>query len=399
MVYDSYLRVVSNAGAAGIDGETIELFNKDLRGNLYKLWNRMTSGCYFPPPVRTVFIDKKGGGKRPLGIPTVSDRIAQGVAKEYLEPIMEKVFHPWSYGYRPGRSAHDALGACRQNCIDYGWVIDVDIRGFFENLSHELLMKLVQKHTKEKWVLLYIERWLKAGVEQPDGSVATVNKGTPQGGVASPLLSNIYLHHGFDLWMEENYRNNPFERYCDDIIIHCRTKQEAKELLEQLQKRMAKYALELHPEKTKIVYCKNYRRKGEHEQESFVFLSYSFEPRISRDMITGQNLLIFSPAISQAAKKHINTRLRKLFKHRMSDISLEEYAERLNPRIRGWLNYYAKHGKYEACSVFYRFNTLMRKWIKNTYKLRGIGKIMEKCKQIQQKSPDLFYHWAFGVRA
>lgn len=401
MVYGSYLNVVSNAGAAGIDGETIEMFNADLRGNLYKLWNRMASGSYFPPPVRRVLIDKKGerGGKRPLGIPTVADRIAQGVVKDYLEPIMERVFHPWSYGYRPGRSAHDALAACRKNCMSYGWVIDVDIRGFFDNLNHAILLDLVGKHTQEKWVLLHIERWLTAGVEQEDGSIATRTKGTPQGGVASPLLSNIYLHHGFDRWMAEYYRNNPFERYADDIIIHCRTKQEAEGLLEQLHKRMAEYGLELHPEKTKVVYCKNYRRQESHEQESFDFLSYSFQPRMIRSKRhIGEMLLVFSPAISQKAKKHINDRLRLLFKDRMSNISLAEYAERLNPRIRGWFNYYAKYHRDEVCKVFYRLNILIRKWIKNTYKIAYRCDVYKKYQQIVARQPDLFYHWIAGAK-
>src|SRR6266487_1014998 len=235
MVYNSYLKVCDKNGSAGIDKESIEMFNENLAGNLYKIWNRMTSGSYFPPPVRTVFISKKQGGQRPLGIPTVGDRIAQGVVKDYLEPTMEAVFHNSSFGYRPGRSAHDALEQCRDNCIKYAWVIDVDIKGFFDNISHSIMMQLLGQSTKEKWVLMYVERWLKAGVEQQDGSIAARTKGTPQGGVISPLLANIYLHHAFDMWMEKEHRQCPFERYADDIVVHCNSKAEAETLLEKLK--------------------------------------------------------------------------------------------------------------------------------------------------------------------
>jgi len=218
MVYNSYLKVCDKKGGAGIDKETIEMFNANLSGNLYKVWNRMASGSYFPPAVRTVLIPKKQGGTRPLGIPTVGDRIAQGVVKDFLEPVVEPLFHGSSFGYRPGRSAHGALAQCQQNCIRYSWVVDLDIRGFFDNISHEWMMKMVEHHTQDKWVLLYISRWLKAGIEQADGSIAARQKGTPQGGVISPLLANLYLHHAFDMWMGKYFPSHPFERYADDII-------------------------------------------------------------------------------------------------------------------------------------------------------------------------------------
>ena len=262
MVYKSYLKVCEKKGSAGIDKETIEKFNQDLSKNLYKLWNRMASGSYMPLPVRTVLIPKKQGGLRPLGIPTVSDRIGQGVVKDHLEPAMETIFHNSSFGYRPGRSAHQALAQCHQNCNQYDWVIDVDIKGFFDNISHGLMMELISQHTQENWVLLYIERWLKAGIEQEDGGIAARTKGTPQGGVISPLLANLFLHHAFDKWMDEINPRNPFERYADDIVIHCQSKAGAERILTQLKERMQDYELELHPEKTKIVYCKNYRRHG-----------------------------------------------------------------------------------------------------------------------------------------
>lgn len=394
MVFNSYLKVMEKDGAAGIDRETIELFNKDLRGNLYKIWNRMASGSYMPPPVRTVLIDKKGGGKRPLGIPTVSDRIAQGVIKDYLEPSIEAVFHHSSFGYRPKRSAHHALQQCHDNCMKYAWVVDVDIKGFFDNIDHDKLLLLLRRHTRESWVLMYVKRWLKAGVEQEDGSIAPRTKGTPQGGVISPLISNVFLHHVFDIWMEEEQAKCPFERYADDIVIHCRTKEEAVSMLERLCQRMNEFNLELHPEKTKIVYCKNYLRKEKHEHNSFVFLSYIFKPRTVRSkFMGGRRPVVFSPAICQMAKTHINTRIRSIFKPRQSNKSLEEFAEDLNPRIIGWWNYYAKFGKDELNGVFHRLNILIQRWIKNTYKIRYKNQLYLKYKQIVKENPEMFYHW------
>jgi len=400
MVYNSYLKVIDKDGSAGIDRQSIEMFNENLKDNLYKIWNRMTSGSYFPPPVRTVLIPKKQGGKRPLGIPTVSDRIAQGVVKDHLEPSLETIFHSSSFGYRPGRSAHDALQQCQDNCIKYAWVIDVDIKGFFDNLSHELLMGLVQKHTQEKWVLMYVERWLKAGVEQQDGSIATRTKGTPQGGVASPLLANIYLHHGFDKWMDEENPQNPFERYADDIIIHCNSKSEAEQLLAKLKVQMQQYQLELHPEKTKIVYCKNYLRNEKHDNNSFTFLSYSFQPRTAKDKFGRKNrLVIFNAAISQQAKTSIREKLRAVLITKWSSQTLEWFAKKLNPKIRGWINYYAKFNSSKALGLFYYLNELIRKWIKNTYKIRSKTGLYGKYQKMQSANPVLFYHWRLGIKS
>ena len=400
MVYNSYLKVCEKDGGAGIDKETIEQFNENLSKNLYKVWNRMASGSYFPPPVHTVFIPKKQGGLRPLGVPTVSDRIAQGVVKDHLEPQMEAIFHNSSFGYRPGRSAHDALAQCRTNCIKYSWVIDLDIKGFFDNISHELMMKLLRQHTQESWVLLYVDRWLKAGVEQEDGSIIARTKGTPQGGVISPLLANLYLHHAFDTWIATSNPQNPFERYADDIVIHCRSKEEAERLLKQLVERMQDYSLSLHPEKTKIVYCKNYQRQERHDNESFTFLSYSFHPRIVRNGADKtKRTLWFSAAISQQAKAHIRTGIRGVFNPQRSFQTLEMSAKILNPKIRGWINYYSKYHKDEAYSVFYYLNALIRKWIKNTFKIRNKGKLYKKYRQMQSENPLLFYHWKLGIKA
>ena len=400
MVYNSYLKVAEKEGSAGIDKQSIEMFNENLKDNLYKIWNRMTSGSYFPPPVRTVFIPKKQGGERPLGIPTVSDRIAQGVVKDYLEPSLENIFHSSSFGYRPGRSAHDAIKQCQDNCIKQAWVIDVDIKGFFDNISHEILLGLLQKHTTEKWVLLYAERWLKAGVQQKDGGIITRIKGTPQGGVISPLFANLYLHHGFDKWMDEENPQNPFERYADDIVIHCNSKGEAEQLLEKLKERMQQYELELHPEKTKIVYCKNYLRNDTHDKNSFTFLSYSFEPRTIKDRFGRKNrLVVFNAAISQEAKASLREKQREALPTMWSNQTLEWFAQRLNPKIRGWINYYAKFNKHLAYEVFYYLNKLIVKWVKNKYKLRGKAWLYDKYKSLQSANPDLFYHWRLGVKS
>lgn len=400
MVYDSYLKVSDKDGSAGIDKQSIEQFNENLKDNLYKIWNRMTSGSYFPPPVRSVFIPKKQGGERPLGIPTVSDRIAQGVVKDYLEPSLETIFHKSSFGYRPGRSAHDAINQCQDYCIKHAWVIDVDIKGFFDNISHEIMLELLQQQTVEKWVLLYAERWLKAGVQQKDGSIITRTKGTPQGGVISPLFANLYLHHGFDKWMDEENPQNPFERYADDIVIHCSTKDEAEELLEKLKARMQQYELELHPEKTKIVYCKNYLRNEKHDNNSFTFLSYSFQPRTVIDKFSrNKRLVVFNAAISQEAKRSIREKLREVFPPMWSNQTLTWFAQKLNPKIRGWINYYAKFNQHKAYGVFYYLNELIRKWIKNKYKIRGKGKLYDKYQTIQSTNLHLFYHWRLGIKS
>ena len=399
MVFESYLKVVSKDGGAGIDRESIDMFNANKSSNLYKIWNRMTSGSYFAPPVRTVFISKKQGGVRPLGIPTVSDRVAQGVVKEYLEPSMETVFHNSSFGYRPGRSQHDALEQCQRNCIKKAWVLDVDIKGFFDNISHSIMIELVGQHTKERWVLMYVERWLKAGVEQEDGSITARIKGTPQGGVVSPLLANIYLHHAFDKWMDETHSHCPFERYADDIVIHCSSKEEAERMLEELKTRMQEFELTLHPEKTKIVYCKNYQRNEKHDSESFTFLSYSFQPRTIPDKFgRAKPLLVFGCAICNAAKARIVTAIKEVLRVRWSTQTLEWFADKLNPKIRGWLNYYTRFNKDEAHKVFYYLNELIQKWIKNKYKIRSKVELYDKYQLIQTNNPTLFYHWKIGIK-
>jgi RNA-directed DNA polymerase len=398
MVYDSYLKVCNKDGAAGIDKTTIETFNNELSKNLYKVWNRMASGSYLPPAVRTVLIPKKQGGTRPLGIPTVGDRIAQGVVKDYLEPILEPLFSVNSFGYRPGCSAHDALAQCDHNCRNYPWVVDLDIKGFFDNISHEWMMKMVGHHTQEKWVLLYTERWLHAGIEQADGSIAARTKGTPQGGVISPLLANLYLHHAFDMWMGRHFASNPFERYADDIIVHCNSKEEAECLLSSIRQRLASYQLELHPDKTKLVYCQNYQRKEEHEHNSFTFLSYSFQPRIKANRaVKGLKFMVFDAAICCKAKAYIKERIRAVFNPRNITVSLEKAAVKLNPKIRGWLNYYCKFNAMIAAKVFEYLNELIQRWFGEKFKIKGRMGILKMYKSFVQEYKQLFVHWQKGI--
>jgi RNA-directed DNA polymerase len=282
VVFEAYKRVKANKGAAGVDEESIEEFERDLKGNLYKIWNRMSSGSYFPPPVRAVDISKKDGGQRRLGVPTVSDRIAQTVTKMYFEPEVEPYFHTDSYGYRPGRSAIEAVGVARKRCWHYAWVLDLDIKGFFDNIDHALMMRAVRKHTKCKWLLLYIHRWLKAPVQLEDGSLVIRGKGSPQGSVISPLLANLFLHYAFDEWMKRSYDAIPFERYADDIIVHCISEKQARFIKAMIEKRLLGCKLELHPKKTKLVYCKDDQRRGNYPEQKFDFLGYTFRPRLAK---------------------------------------------------------------------------------------------------------------------
>jgi RNA-directed DNA polymerase len=309
-VLEAYYKVKSNKGAAGIDEQTIEDFERDLKRNLYKVWNRMSSGSYFPPPVRTVMIPKAKGGERALGIPTVADRVAQMVVKNRLEPLMDPLFHPNSFGYRPGKSALDAVGWARQRCWSFDWVCDLDIKGFFDNLNHDLMMRAVRKHVKEKWMVLYIERWLKAPAQDESGHLTMRECGTPQGGVISPLLANLFLHYAFDQWMLRKWKHLPFERYADDIIIHCRSEREANLVRVGVEKRLRECGLELHPEKTKLVYCKDSNRQQDHPHEQFDFLGFTFRP-LKATTRRGGLFSSFSPAISKHAKEKIGDEIRR----------------------------------------------------------------------------------------
>jgi len=393
-VWYAYKRVKANGGAAGVDGQTIAMFEENLKDNLYKLWNRMSSGSYLPPAVRFVEIPKSDGKTRTLGIPTISDRIAQMVAKMYLEPKLEPHFHRDSYGYRPGKSAHDAIGAARQRCWRYDWCVDLDIKGFFDNLDHELVMRAVRKHTDSKWILLYVERWLKAPGQQTDGTQVERNKGTPAGGVISPLLANLFLHYAFDKWMERNYPQNPFERYADDVIAHCRTETEANELKKAIELRLRDCKLELHPQKTRIVYCKDEDRRGVYEYEKFDFLGYTFRARRSKNRY-GKYFINFSPAVSNKAAKAMRQKMRGWSLQLRSDKSIVDLGRMFHSIVNGWINYYGRYYKSALYPIFYHLNRLLVRWAMRKYKkLRGHQRRATYwLGQVAKRETYLFPHW------
>jgi RNA-directed DNA polymerase len=393
-VWEAYKRVKANQGAAGVDGQSIAEFEEELKDNLFKIWNRMSSGSYFPPPVRRVDIPKDNGGTRPLGIPTVADRIAQTVVKRYLEPILEEHFHPDSYGYRPKKSAIEAIGVARQRCWRYDWILDLDIKGFFDNIDHGLLMRAVRKHTECKWVLLYIERWLKAPVQLEDGSLIHRDKGTPQGGVISPLLANLFLHYAFDTWMHRQYPQIPFERYADDGICHCRSKAKAEGLRESIERRFAECGLELNLQKTKIVYCKDDDRRGDYPEQKFDFLGYTFRPRRAKTR-QGRFFVGFNPAISNKATKSICDTMRQWKLHRRSDKSLDELAQMINPVLRGWINYYGHFYKSALYRTFQHLNNILARWASRKYKRLKEHKrrAFLWLQNRVHRQPRLFAHW------
>jgi RNA-directed DNA polymerase len=393
-VWDAYLKVKSNQGAAGLDRQSIEEFEKDLKNNLYRIWNRMSSGSYFPPPVLTVKIPKRKGGERTLGIPTVSDRIAQMVVKNRLEAVVEPLFVSESYGYRPKKSALDAVAQARQMCWDYDWVCDLDIKGFFDNLDHDLMMRAVKTHTKDRWMELYIERWLKAPAQDEEGHLQKRDRGTPQGGVISPLLANLFLHYTFDLWMRRNWSHLPFERYADDIIVHCRTEREANLVRITIAKRLKQCGLELHPEKTKVVYCKDSNRNGTHQNEQFDFLGYTFRPR-KADGRKGKVFCSFSPAISKDAEQRIRDEIRSWKLHRRTTESIQDLARMINPKLRGWLNYYGRFMPSALRSIERYVGQSLVRWATRKYKkLRGHRlRAWEWLLRVVHRAPTLLVLW------
>jgi RNA-directed DNA polymerase len=399
VVVEAFKRVKKNKGAAGVDDESIEDFERDLKNNLYRIWNRMSSGSYFPPPVREEEIPKDDGRMRPLGIPTVGDRVAQTVVKIYFEPKVEPFFHQDSYAYRPGKSAIEAVGVARQRCFRYAWVLDLDIKGFFDNIDHGLMMRAVRKHTDCKWVLLYIERWLKAPVQSKDGKLIRRDKGTPQGSVISPLLANLFLHYGFDAWMHRNHPEAVFERYADDIIVHCRSEKQAQWLKGVIEDRMVECRLELHPEKTKIVYCKNANRRGGYPEEKFDFLGYQFRPRLAKSRY-GKYFVNFSPAIRPKAATKIRGIVRSWKIQCMSDKSVEDIARMFNPVIRGWINYYGRYYKSALYPIYDQLNNALKKWAMRKYKRLRDKKLRARhwLGRIARRRPQLFAHWRLGAR-
>ncbi len=395
-VWEAFKKVKANQGAAGVDGQSVADFEADLSNNLYKLWNRMSSGSYLPPPVRRVDIPK-GDSKtetRPLGIPTVADRVAQEVVKRYLEPILERLFHVDSYGYRPGRSAIDAITTARRRCWRYNWVLDIDVRGYFDSIDWKLLLKAVRTHTDCPWVLLYIERWLKAPVQRAGGCVMPRTAGTPQGGVVSPTLANLFLHHAFDMWMARTYPNIPFERYADDIICHCRSEEEARALWRALEVRFTACRLVLHPQKTRIVYCKDANRHGDFPTQAFDFLGYQFRPR--KALWHGCRCGVsFLPAASPSALKAIRQTIRRWALHHRSDLNLVELARLYNPYIRGWINYYGHFYRSALYWTLHRIDAYLIRWARNKFKrLRSRPRgVREWFARVVRANPYLFAHW------
>lgn len=399
MIWEAYKQVKANRGSAGIDGISFELFETNLSKNLYKLWNRMASGSYFPSAVKEVEIPKKDGKVRKLGIPTISDRVGQMVIKNYIEPRLEKEFSPNSFGYRPGKNAHQALLQVRKNCWNTNWVIDMDIKGFFDNIDHSKLMLAVDKHISENWVKIYIKRWLACAVVTKKGTlVYSSGKGTPQGGVISPLLANLFLHYGLDKWLDNQPNKVQYTRYADDVILNCTSLKQAERTLSQIKNRMENIGLELHPTKTKIVYCKDCRRTGNYPNVKFDFLGYSFQPRTSKSKRTKGLFLGFDCAISISSKKSIADKLEELKFHRMTYKSVVGIAQSLNPMIRGWINYYGKFRPSMLHKVFKLLNNRLVKWARKRYKRykESIKRAYQWFDNVKKQFPKLFYHWEMG---
>ena len=399
MVWEAYQRVKANKGAAGVDGQSVEQFEQDLRNNLYRLWNRMSSGSYFPPPVKAVEIPKASGGVRILGIPTVADRIAQTVVAMFLERLVEPVFHPDSYGYRPGRSALDAVAVCRERCWRNDWIIDLDVRAFFDSVDHSLMLKAVERHTDARWVLLYVTRWLKAPMQKQDGTLVARDRGTPQGSAVSPVLANLYLHYAFDMWLAREHPGVAFERYCDDAVIHCTSQAQAVMVRDALAARLAEVGLELHPAKTRVVYCKDADRRGDHEVTSFTFLGYTFRPRLAENR-WGKHFVSFLPAVSKDAVKAMSREIRSWHIARRSDKSLTDLAQMFNSIVQGWINYYGRFYKSMLYPLLRRINEHLVRWACRKYKRlrRREKRARELLARAARRYPALFAHWRFGLK-
>jgi RNA-directed DNA polymerase len=400
VVWEAFQRVKANKGAAGVDEQSIEEFEQERDKNLYRIWNRLSSGSYFPPPVKAVEIPKAGGkGVRVLGVPTVADRVAQTVARMYLEPNVEPVFHPDSYGYRPKRSALDAVGACRQRCWRSDWVIDLDIRAFFDTVPHDLVLKAVAHHTDQRWILLYVQRWLQAPLQQQDGTLVARGRGTPQGSAISPLLANLFMHYAFDMWMVREFPAIAFERYCDDAVVHCGSESQACQVRDAIAARLAQVGLELHPDKTRIVYCKDADRRDDHEVTSFTFLGYEFRPRLAKSR-TGHHFVSFLPAVSSDAMKTMGREIRSWHLARRSDKSLDDLARMFNNIVQGWINYYGRFYKSRLLYFLRRLNRHLARWACRKFKRlrRRERRAMGWLAEIARRSPRLFAHWRLGAR-
>ena len=393
-VWDAYQKVKANRGAAGIDDETIAMFEQDLSKNLYKLWNRMSSGSYFPPPVRQVEIPKASGGTRKLGIPTVSDRIAQTAAKLIIEPILDPMFHQDSYGYRPGKSAKQAVAITRERCWKHNWVVEFDIKAAFDQIDHSLLMKAVRKHVKEDWILLYIERWLTAPFETAEGTSVPRERGTPQGGVVSPILMNLFMHYTFDLWMKRTYSQCPFARYADDAVVHCRSQEQAEDVMQSIASRLAECGLTMHPEKSKIVYCGKRSQNKAYPTVQFTFLGFTFRSRMAKDKYGGY-FTSFLPAVSEMALKKMRETVRGWKLHRRTPATLQELAWQYNSTIRGWMNYYEAFYKSEMQGLYQYLDQKLMQWAGRKHKTltRHKRRRSDWLSKMKDKLPGLFVHW------
>ena len=397
LVWESYQTVKAKGGGAGVDQESIQAFEKNQKSNLYKLWNRLSSGSYFPPPVKGVAIPKKLGGIRMLGVPTVADRIAQTVAKKTLEPLLEPLFHQDSYGYRPGRSALDAVGVVRQRCWKYDWVVEFDISKFFDSMNHELLMRAIRKHCQNPWVLLYVERWLTAPMESQEGKLKERTSGTPQGGVISPLIANLFLHYVFDRWVSENLPGVPFCRYADDGVLHCKSKEEAELVMQRIAARFEACGLRVNPDKTQIIYCKDINRKEDHLVTSFTFLGYTFRPRKVKDKY-GRLYVGFTPAVSREALKTMRQTIRGWHVQLKSGWQVSELSKEYNPVLAGWKNYFCRFNASAMTPVWHHVNLFLMRWLMRKHqKLIGRSKrtiaILERIAKANQEA---FVHWKSG---
>jgi group II intron reverse transcriptase/maturase len=393
-VWDAYRRVAASKGAPGVDGQTLGQFEADLGGNLYKIWNRMSSGSYFPPPVQAVEIPKPhGDGVRVLGVPTIADRVAQTVVAMHLTERAEPRFLPDSYGYRAKKSALEAVGACRQRCWKYDWVIDLDVQKFFDTVPWDLVVKAVAAVTDSRWVLLYVKRWLSAPLQHPDGTLVQRERGTPQGSAVSPVLANLFMHYAFDAWMARTFAGCPFERYADDAVVHCTSRRQAEMVLDAITTRMSEVGLVLHPEKTRVVYCKDDKRRGQHEHTSFTFLGFAFKARMTRAR-GGGKFSGFLPAISPEALKAKSAELRAMRIHRRPTLSITELARWLNPIIAGWMNYYGQYYRSQMHPLLQRLNTYLRRWAGRKYRrLRSLKRFMAWWARLIERQPGLFTHW------
>lgn len=392
-VAKAYQKVRKGGKAVGIDQQSWADFDKEPERNLYVIWNRLASGSYHPQPVREVEIPKKDGSKRKLGIPTLRDRIAQQVVKDYMEKRIDKLFHENSYGYRPLKSAHQAIEQVRQNTFGFDWVLDMDISKFFDEVDHDLTLKAVSHVMEEKWVLMYVERWLKMPVQKQDGTVEPKQgKGTPQGGVISPLLANLYLHFAMDKWLSNHYPTVRFVRYADDVVIHCSTHQQAEQVKEALINRLAEVKLKVNESKTHIAYCKDYRRKESHEKVKFEFLGFSYQPRARKSKRDGKNFMAFTAEISQTNKKRIIQTIRELGVWRDTRMEIQSIAAQLNAKLRGWINYYGLYSKRSLRIALVKVEERLVKWLKKKHKA-GTRKARAKLKVIRRENPELFYHW------